>query len=209
MHSYSVDATVTYLGVSHADFKRITSIEKEHMVISVGELTPRKGFDFLIESIALIPSTERPLLKLVSNREDPDERHHILDLANRADVAVELLLELGTDELVLEYNKAKVCVYSPISEPFGLVPLESMACGTPVVAVAEGGVLESVSDGFTGRLTPRDSATFSEVLRSILANDDLRNQYSEHGQAYVRDKWTWDESTTMIEEHLRSVAGVY
>ncbi len=63
--------------------------------------------------------------------------------------------------LVLLYNKANLVVYTPYQEPFGLVPLESMSCGTPVVGVNDGGVMETVTNGKTGILTERDTKIFA------------------------------------------------
>ena len=66
-------------------------------------------------------------------------------------------MHLITDEeLVILYNKAKLVVYTPYMEPFGLVPLEAMSCGTPVVGVNEGGVMETVLNGKTGILVERN-----------------------------------------------------
>lgn len=80
---------------------------------------------------------------------------------------------LKTDQLVLEYNKAQICVYAPVLEPLGLVPLESMACGTPVVGVREGGVLESIVHEQTGLLTERDPAQFAGAVQHLLSNPAL------------------------------------
>lgn len=208
IRTYGVDATICHYGVNTEEFHPINGFEDDNSVITVGELTPRKGHDFLIESLSLIPASERPCLKIAYNWENPLETQYLQELAYRRGVHLRLLSNLNTSQLAVEYNKSKLCVYAPVMEPFGLVPLEAMACGTPVVAVAEGGVSESVSDGFVGRLTPRDPVIFAEVLRSILANEDLCKQYGEQAQAYVRNKWTWDESTIQIEKHLRRVASV-
>ena len=54
------------------------------------------------------------------------------------------------------YNSAKAVVYAPMMEPFGLVAIEAMACGTPVVGVKEGGLRESIIDGHNGLLIDRD-----------------------------------------------------
>ena len=68
---------------------------------------------------------------------------------------LKILNLISDEELVLLYNKAKMVVYAPYCEPFGLVPLESMSCGTPVVGVGDGGVKETVINGKTGILTGR------------------------------------------------------
>jgi glycosyltransferase involved in cell wall biosynthesis len=177
-------------------------VHKGDFVISVGELTPRKGFDFLIESLAHLPSDKRPILKLASNWASLAERLYLEALAARRNVKLEVLTDLNTDQLTLEYNRAQLCVYAPVSEPLGLVPLESMSCGTPVVAVAEGGVCETVLHGQTGILMERDPQQFAKAVSHLLEDVELRAQYGRQGRAYVERQWQWAHSVRDLEMHL-------
>src|SRR5207302_131294 len=76
-------------------------------------------------------------------------------LARGQDVQLEVLVGISTERLVRLYQGARVFLYAPHQEPFGLAVLEAMACARPVVAVAEGGPMESVEHEVTGLLTPR------------------------------------------------------
>jgi glycosyltransferase involved in cell wall biosynthesis len=81
-----------------------------------------------------------------------------------------------------------------------------MACGTPVLGVAEGGVPESVLDGVTGRLTPRDPAAFATALVEMLNDPGALRRLGEHGQAHVWQNWSWEGSTAQLETHLLATA---
>ena len=119
---YAVDAPVCYLGVDVEKFQSLPVEREDNIIMSVGELSPRKGFDFLIESLAYIPLSKRPKLKIVCNNIVPLEKEYIQRLAVQRRVDLQILTNLNTDDLALEYNKAQFCVYAPVSEPFGLVP---------------------------------------------------------------------------------------
>jgi glycosyltransferase involved in cell wall biosynthesis len=143
--SFGVVATFCPLGVDLDMFRPLPDVAQEDFVLSVGELSPRKGFDFLIKSLASIPAGRRPSLKLACNAIEPDERRYVEDLAIRSAVDLDILVSLDADRLRVLHNRARFCVYAPVAEPFGLVPLEAMACGRAVVAVREGGVQETFS----------------------------------------------------------------
>jgi len=81
----------------------------------------------------------------------------------------------------------------PWYEPFGIVPLEAMACGVPVVAAAVGGMIDSVVDGVTGiHVPPRDPERLAEVLRCVLADDDARATWGRAGVRRARRLYDWN-----------------
>jgi glycosyltransferase involved in cell wall biosynthesis len=203
---FNIDAPVCHYGVNTDGFRPLPEVVKGDCVVSVGEMTPRKGFDFLVESLALIPENRRPELRLACNYQDPDERQYIEELAARRNVRLHVLTHLDTHQLAIEYNRALLCVYSPVMEPFGLVPLEAMACGTPVVGVREGGVRETVLDGETGLVIERDSSLFADAVASLLADAGRRARYGNQGRVYVETQWQWEQSVHHLEQHLVTIA---
>ncbi len=203
---YNIDTPVAYYGVDVDSFYPIPGINKEDYLLSVSELSPRKGFDFLIKSLACIPESQRLELRLACNRIDPLEKKYIEDLAIQKGVKIRILINLGTDELRVLYNKALLLVYSPVLEPFGLVPLEAMACGTPAVGVCEGGVQESIVHQVTGLLVDRDPICFAEAVTSLLADHEKRKRFGLQAREYVINKWTWSKSAQTIEHYLANFA---
>ncbi|MFN8625146.1 MAG: glycosyltransferase family 4 protein [Candidatus Binatia bacterium] len=200
------DVAICCGGVNTDEFRPIANIAKRPHVLSVGELTPRKGFDFLIESLGRIPAAERPPLVLACNWVDPREHGYVETLAARNGVQLQSMEQLGTAELSLEYNRARLCVYAPVLEPFGLVPLEAMACGTAVVGVREGGVSESIVHERTGLLVDRDHDQFAAAMQRLLSDPDLAAEYGRNGRQHVLRNWTWEESVASLEAHLVACA---
>jgi glycosyltransferase involved in cell wall biosynthesis len=206
-HIYGRQAEVAYFGVDNTTFRPFDYVEQENFVLSVGQLRPNKGFDFLIKALARLPVSIRPSLRIISNAGNGQERSYLTDLAAKTNVQCAIETMVDQERLVQCYNQATLLVYAPVREPFGLVPLEAMACGTPVVGVAEGGVHETVVDGLTGHLVDRDPAKFAEAVLSLLEDPRVRAQYGQQSREYVSDKWSWDKSVARIEQHLCSTAG--
>ncbi|MDZ7339510.1 MAG: glycosyltransferase family 4 protein [candidate division KSB1 bacterium] len=205
--AYGIFARVCYLGVDTERFYPLSE-NKGDFVLSVGALNPRKGFDFLIHSLAQLDGTCRPRLVLVSNHTDERELSFLVQLAERLGVRVEFRRMIGDDELLNLYNRAIATVYAPVMEPFGFVPLESMACGTPVVGVREAGVRESVVHGVTGILTERHPAEFARALHSLLVDRNLAHDLGQNGVRHVRQHWTWEAAVERIENNLIAAAGL-
>jgi glycosyltransferase involved in cell wall biosynthesis len=207
--AYHIDTPICYYGVDNEVFGPNPELQKESFVISVGELTPRKGYDFLVESLGKVPTAHRPQLRIACNYIDPLEEIYVKNLADQHRVELIVLKNLDADELANLYNQALLCLYAPVSEPLGLVPLEAMACGTPVIGVKEGGVPETVIHEKTGLLVERHSGQFAEALRHLLKNHELRERYGRQARKYVLDKWTWEKSVSTLEGHLIESTKVY
>lgn len=199
---YSSPSTLNRYGVNTKQFQPNDNVQRENHILSVGELTPRKGFDFLIHSLAQIPENRRPALRLICNMQLEKERNYLTQLAEKLNVQMEIITNLNSEQLALEYQKAQLVAYTPVQEPFGLVPLEAMACGTPVLGVNEGGVPETVVDGVTGRLAPRDPLRFAEILQEMLNQPAVLKRMGDNGVELARKNWTWEQSTQTLELHL-------
>jgi starch synthase len=108
---------------------------------------------------------------------------------------------LPVPEVVQLYSHAAVFVCPSIYEPFGLINLEAMACGTPVVASRVGGIPEVVVDGETGWLVePGDATALGQALREALADPERARRMGEAGRRRVEAHFSWDRiaDRTMI-----------
>jgi len=119
---------------------------------------------------------------------------HLQELASGLGIG-ERVCFLGAvdhEKLPLYYNAADVCVVPSYYESFGLVALEAMACGTPVVASRVGGLTGTVKDGETGYLISwRCPEPFAERLELLLGNETLRRRFGESAREVVeRYRWT-------------------
>jgi glycosyltransferase involved in cell wall biosynthesis len=98
------------------------------------------------------------------------------------------------------YSAADIFVTTPWYEPFGITPLESMACGTPVIGSAVGGVKFSVVDGETGFLVPpHDPAAIAAGAARLLRDDALRERMSQRALARVRRRFQWRDVAAEID----------
>ncbi len=205
MRAYGRRARVVYHGVDTARFRR-TGVQKERVVLSVGAMLPAKGFDFVISALGRIPENRRPGLVIVSDRGYGAYRRLLEAHAQRNAVALTVLSRVSDDELVGWYNRASLLAYAPYLEPFGLAALEAMACGTPVVAVAEGGTRESVRGGETGILTPRDEAAFAAAVERVMTDARLAERLAGAASDDVSRHWTWAASAERLEAALAACA---
>ena len=202
---YGQIATTCYLGVDHEMFRPL-GLKRQSYVCSVGSLTPKKGFDFVIETLSLIPPQQRPALLLACNDINPLEKIYLEGLAQRSDVQLKIRSMITDEDMVKLYNQASITLYAPVMEPFGFVPLESMACGTPVVGVCEGGVRETVVDGINGLLVDRDPVRSSDAVLKLITEPDYMEQLGQQARRNILDRWTWEKSIDRLEELLESTA---
>lgn len=203
---YGCDAQVCYPGVDGGRFTPGCG-GRGGGVLSVGALHPHKGFDFLIAALGCLPAAQRPPLTVVGFGGHPATPGYLRGLAEHCGVRLDLRSSVTDDELVRLYQSADVFGFGARMEPFGLVVLEAMAAGLPVVAVAEGGVPEMVVDGETGFLTPREPEAFADRVAEVLASGPLRQRLGAAGRQQATTRWTWDATLDGLERLLAATAG--
>jgi glycosyltransferase involved in cell wall biosynthesis len=202
---YGKDSRVIYPSVDIDLFKPLGILKKD-IVFSVGALTPLKGFDFVIRSLYMIPETHRPSLVIASNYQENEEKIYLEGLSQETGVNVNFLTGIK-DELLIEfYNAAQVTICASVLEPFGMTPLESMSCGTPVVSVAEGGLRESIIHGQTGFYVDRDASQCADAISQLLANPQKAACIGQNGRDHVIKNWTLRNSVPKLEKCLNECA---
>ncbi len=200
---YGLEPSVVRLGVDDEVFHPEPSAVRERRVISVGAISPAKGFRFLVDALARI-ERDRPALLVAGDRTEPGEAEELARRAGAAGVELAIRLRVPDPELARLYARSLAFVYAPHAEPFGLAPLEAMACGTPVVAVGEGGVLETV--GSAGILVERDETRFAARLSELLADPTRVEEMARLGRTHVEASWSLEASSRAIEQELRQQA---
>ncbi|HEY9904899.1 MAG TPA: glycosyltransferase family 1 protein [Candidatus Sericytochromatia bacterium] len=171
------------------------------MVFYVGRFDPRKGIETLVRAVGQSQLRGNKNLKLVigggsrpgqSDGKERDRIEGIVAELGMSDITT-FPGRLGDDILPAYYAAADVCVVPSHYEPFGLVAIEAMASGTPVVASDVGGLQFTVVPEETGLLAPaQDEAAFAAAIDRILSNPEWRNQLGSKARMRVEDKFSWD-----------------
>jgi glycosyltransferase involved in cell wall biosynthesis len=171
------------------------------MVFYVGRFDPRKGIETLVRAVGQSHLRGNKNLKLVigggsrPGQSDGKERDRIEKIVGELGMSdiTSFPGRLGDDILPAYYAAADVCVVPSHYEPFGLVAIEAMASGTPVVASDVGGLQFTVVPEETGLLAPaQDEAAFAAAIDRIISNPDWRNQLGKQARVRVEEKFSWD-----------------
>ena len=207
LRAYGLETKVCYLGID-AEMFRPGEEARERYAVSVGGIQTHKGIETVIAALATLPTDHRPPLVWIGNVGDPDYQQTLGQLAARSGVTMTMRNLVSDAELVDCLRRASVMIYAPHLEPFGFAPLEANACGTPVVAVAEGGVRETIAHRVNGLLVPdRDPAALGRAVAEIFDEPKLGHRLGNAGAEIVRERWTWEASVDRLEGHLQSLVG--
>jgi len=178
-------------------------------LLQLGRMVARKGVDDVIRATALVRhdyGIPARLLVVGGGSEDPardptPELERLREVARDADVAdaVTFVGRRGGDALRFYYSAADVFITLPWYEPFGMTPLESMACGTPVVGARVGGLTYTIRDGETGFLVPpKNPVAAAERIAVLCTQPHLRTSFAAEGLRDVRERFTWDDVTSSM-----------
>jgi hypothetical protein len=184
------------------------------IVLQLGRLVPRKGIENVVHAMALVPREIDPQLLVVGGESDTPDEAATPEIGRLRGVARKIGVEdLVTfagrkphDQLRAYYAAADVFVTTPWYEPFGITPLEAMACGTPVIGSAVGGIQYSVVDGVTGFLVPpHDPRALADHLHYLQANPAMARALGLAGLRRARSMFTWDEVTRQLVGAYRAL----
>lgn len=169
-----------------------------HRIVVVSRLVERKGVGNVVSALANLPDVELivaggPPAKDLEN--DPEARRlRALTRSLRVEDRVKLRGRVDHTELPALLRSADAVVCVPWYEPFGIVPLEAMACGVPVIVSATGGLVDSVVDGVTGlHVPPRRPDKLAAALRSLLDDPDRLRSLGEAGVRRTRSRYGWTQ----------------
>lgn len=167
---------------------------------AVANLFPRKGYEYLVEALADVRKIIPNIHCVIVGEGDESYRKHLLNLVNERDLN-SIVTFAGFQSNALEYMAAFDLVVLPsVLEGFGIVLLESMAMGKPVVASRVGGIPEAVEDGVTGILVPpANSRELAGALVSLLENSTLRQSMGEAGRKRVERLFSLERTIKEIE----------
>lgn len=202
---YDLNASVCYQGVDVNFFKPAPNFHKSGQLLSVGRIEPRKGHLFLLRTISKIPKDQRPPLIIVCDAVDQKLRVILESESKALAVDLKIIHRPPQEELRDLYRSSSLVLCASIYEPFGLVPIEAMACGAPVLAVKEGGFVETVLDGQTGFLLDRDERSWAQKIKECLTDPPRMERMGQEGRKSVLTRWTWDLFADRLEKITEEV----
>lgn len=203
LKAYGKPAEVCYLGIDTEIFKANT-IEKSDYVIGLGNFYANKNPHLAVESMAQMKNKNIKLI-WVANMISQTYAEEMQSLAKRTGVDFEIKTMVPDAELVTLLSNALCMIYTSQLEPFGFAPLEANACGTPVIALQEGGVKETIIPNKNGFLSDRNPKNLAKYLDKLSENSDLRKDMGIFAAEYVRTEWTLERCVDNIENALKSV----
>ncbi len=188
-------------------------------LLQLGRMVPRKGVDNVIQALGRLRHAHGVNARLCvvgGNTDDADEAAtpeigRLRRIAEEEGVLpwVEFTGRRHRDDLATYYSASDVFVTTPWYEPFGITPVEAMACGRPVVGSDTGGIRSTVVHGKTGFLVPpRDPDALAGRLAELAADPALRARMGEAGRLRARRLYTWKRvGDDLLSIYQRMAAG--
>ena len=182
----------------------------DKILLYVGRIEPLKGLDLLVETAAQMDSQDGVRVMVVGADVNGDrELDRVKQLARERDLEdkIDFVGQVDHKELPLYYNAADVCVVPSYYESFGLVALEAMACGTPVVATRVGGLSTIIQHGRTGYLKSwRCPEAFANSVEMIISSNGLQQSLGEAARKRA-EGMGWDNVAAMMWDEYAVLTG--
>jgi glycosyltransferase involved in cell wall biosynthesis len=195
---------ILYPGVDLARFPPGPA-EREPFVLVAGRIMWQKDIQLALDAALVLASRHRPVRFVIAGAVDDKSRDYLGSLWKRAyGLDVEFVVDPSDEALGDLYRRCSLLVFTARNEDFGIVPLEAMASGTPVLAVDAGGPRETVLPGVTGWLEPRDPYLFADRISAALDSDLGPMRAAAIARAA---DFNWDQFTQRIDDVMEELAG--
>ncbi|PSO46884.1 MAG: glycoside hydrolase [Cyanobacteria bacterium SW_9_44_58] len=182
---------------------------EEKIIYYVGRFDPRKGIETLVRAVHQSKLRGKVPMRLIiagaytPGQSDGDEKERISQIVQELGLSdiTEFPGRISDENLPVYFAAADVCVVPSHYEPFGLVPIEAMASGTPVVGSAVGGLNFTVVSEETGLLVPpKDEQAFAEAIDRILSDSQWRNQLGENARKRMENEFSWEGVASQLSD---------
>lgn len=184
---------------------------EERILLQLGRMIPRKGVDTVVRGFGRLLKQHRVAARLVivgGESETPDpqstpEIGRLQAIAMEEGVASQVVFvgQRRREALKYYYSAADIFITTPWYEPFGITPVEAMACGTPVIGANVGGIKWTVLDGETGYLVPpNDPGVLAERLAHLFQHPRLLSAFSRQAIKRAKELFTWQKVASAVTD---------
>ncbi|MDP8248106.1 MAG: glycosyltransferase family 4 protein [Candidatus Tritonobacter lacicola] len=177
-------------------------------LLFVGEVRPRKGLEYLIEAVAMLKDMDI-FLSIVGDLTFESDYYEALRGKARELEIEERVLFLGrvpSEELTAQYRSADIFILSSLLEGFGIVLLEAMSFGLPIIATKAGSIPELVEDGINGFLVDRASSVgLARAIKKLISDPALKKKMSVANLEKVERFDSWDEAALKVCRAIEAV----
>lgn len=178
-------------------------------ILFVGRISRQKGITHLLDAVKYLPRD----IKLVLCASSPDTQEVLEEVEQKVklyDNIIWINKMVEKEEIIELYSNAEVFTCPSVYEPFGIINLEAMACKTPVVASATGGIKEVVVHEETGFLVePGNPEELAKYINILLNNKDLAIKFGENGRKRVEEMFSWESIAKKTHDMYKDVIGKY
>jgi glycosyltransferase involved in cell wall biosynthesis len=191
--------------VNTEKFKPTKEAKIPNLLLFVGRLQPQKGLHVLLKSLEHLRTPVRLAIIGPLSSYFPDYKNEITKLVEKVNQRnihhVDYLGVQDTNSLVKWYQKAAIFVCPSLSEPFGIVNLEALSCGTPVIASNVGGIPEAVQDNRNSILVkPNNPTNLADAIQFLLDNEKVRKEFGENGRKWVVEHFSQEALAEKVLE---------
>lgn len=203
--AYGIESEVCYLGVDENHFLIDEKVGKQPFVVGMGRISRAKNIEAALTVISRIPENIRPALKWISNGYVPDYLERISRMAKELNVDFIPIIDIDDSTLIGTLNEASIMIYTSHLEPFGLAPVEANMCGTFVIAIAEGGVRESIQHGINGFLVNRNlPEEMAKLIIPFCTDPEYAARMGHQARVHAVKYWNRSMMGDNIEQALQS-----
>lgn len=182
---------------------------EEKVIFYIGRFDPRKGIETLVRAVSRLELRGKVPLRLIiagayrPEQSDGQEKERITQIVEELELTAmtEFPGRISDENLPIYFAASDVCVVPSYYEPFGLVPIEAMASGTPVVGSAVGGLKFTVVSEETGLLVPpKDDAAFAKAIDRVLSDPQWRGQLGKNARKRMEEEFSWEGVASQLSD---------
>jgi len=184
---YGIKPRIIYPGINLAKFGKYQPIDKRNdQILCVGSVNKLKNQKYILELISKIDKTKKPKVVIIGNGGDSRYINEMYKYAKKNDIDLVIKKNISDKEVVREYKKSKIFCYAPINEPFGIVLIEAMRSGLPIIVSDVGGGYNEVVSPLNGLiLSPNNELEWSVAIEKLLGDKKLWKKYSQYNYRYA------------------------